>query len=246
VISSPDGTGTSGWAWDSLHRLTSYTNGAGAQVQYLYNLRNLPTTVTYPGSLSVSRGYDAAGRLTSVQDWLTNATTFGYDVNSNLTTETLPTASGVVDTFTFDAADRLTAISDKKGKTTLLAATYTRDNANQLTSDSSAPSSTGSYKYTTLNQVCYAGSSSSSACSSPPSGSTAYAYDAADNLTKMGTTQQAFNNADELCWTASVSGSCASPPSGATTYAYDARGNRTKITPSNGGATTRHTTRPTV
>ena len=160
-----DGTGTSAWVWDSLHRLTSYTNGAGSQVQYAYNLRNLPTTVTYPGSLNVTRGYDDASRLTSVQDWLTNSTSYGYDVNSNLTTETLPTASGVVDAFTFDAADRLTAISDKKGKTTLFAATYTRDSANQLTSDSSAPSSTSSYKYTTLNQVCYAGSSSSNACS---------------------------------------------------------------------------------
>jgi YD repeat-containing protein len=101
-----DGTGTSAWVWDSLHRLTSYTNGAGAQVQYAYNLRNLPATVTYPGSLNVTRGYDNAGRLTSVQDWLSNTTAFGYDVNSNLTTETLPTASGVVDSFSFDAADR--------------------------------------------------------------------------------------------------------------------------------------------
>lgn len=29
-----DGTGTSAWVWDSLHRLSSYTNGASAQVQY--------------------------------------------------------------------------------------------------------------------------------------------------------------------------------------------------------------------
>jgi RHS repeat-associated protein len=232
-----DGTGTSAWVWDSLHRLTSYTNGAGAQVQYAYNLRSLPTTITYPGSLNVTRGYDDVGRLTSVQDWLSSTTSFGYDANSNLTIETLPTASGVVDTFAFDAADRLTAISDKKGKTTLFAATYTRDSANQLTSDSSAPTSTSSYKYTTLNQVCYAGSSNSSACSSPPSGATAYAYDAADNLTQMGTTQQAFNNADELCWTAVTSGSCASPPTGATTYVYDARGNRITVTPPSGGAT---------
>ena len=207
-------------------------------MQYAYNLRNLPTTITYPGSLNVTRGYDDAARLTSVQDWLNNTTSFSYDANSNLTTETLPTASAVVDSFTFNAADRLTAISDKKGKTTLFAATYTRDNANQLTSDSSAPSSTSAYKYTTLNQVCYAGSSSSSACSSPPSGSTAYAYDAADNLTQIGSTQQAFNSADEICWAATTSGACGSPPSGATTYAYDARGNRTTVTPPSGGATT--------
>ena len=234
-----DGTGTSAWVWDSLHRLTSYTNGNGAQVQYAYNLRSLPTTITYPGSLNVTRGYDDAGRFTSIQDWLSNTTTFGYDPNSNLTTETLPGGSGVVDTFAFDAADRLMGISDVKGgSTTLFSATYTRDNANQLTSDSSAPSATGSYKYTALNQVCYAGSSGSSACSSPPSGATAYAYDAGDNLTQTGSTQQVFNSADQLCWTAASSGSCASPPSGATTYTYDTRGNRTQVAPPGGGATT--------
>lgn len=232
-----DGTGTSAWVWDSLHRVTSYTNGNGGHVQYAYNLRNLPTTITYPGSLNVARGYDDAGRFTSVLDWQSNTTTFGYDVNSNLTTETLPAGSGVVDTLTFDAADRLMAIADTKAGNTLFSAAYVRDNANQLTSDSSAPSSTGSYKYTTLNQVCYAGSSSTNSCGSPPSGSTPYTYDAADNVTLTGTTQQVFNNADQLCWTASTTGSCASPPSGATTYAYDTRGNRTTATPPAGGAT---------
>jgi len=232
-----DGTGTSAWVWDSLQRLTSYTNGNGGQVQYAYNLRSLITTLTYPGSLNVTRGYDDAGRFTSLLDWQNNSTTFGYDVNSNPTSETLPAGSGVVDTFTYNAADRLMAIADTKAGNTLFSAAYARDNANQLTSDSSAATNKGSYKYTTLNQVCYTGSSSTNACGSPPSGSTPYNYDAADNLTLTGATQQVFNNADELCWTASTAGSCASPPSGATTYAYDARGNRTTITPPPGGAT---------
>jgi len=234
-----DGTGASSWAWDSLHRMTSYTNGNGAQIQYSYNLRNLVTTMTYPGSLNVTRSYDDGGRLTSVQDWLTNTTTFSYDANSNLSTETPPSSAGIIDTFTFDAADRLMSISDVKGgTTTLFSAAYTRDNANQVTSDSSIPNATGSYKFTPLNQLCYAGTSISSACTSPPTGATSYTYDAADNLTQIGSNQQAFNSADELCWTGSSSGSCGSPPIGATTYSYDARGNRTQITPPSGAATT--------
>ena len=233
-----DGTGTSSWGWDSLHRMVSYTNGNGVQVQWVYNLRNLPTTVTYPGPLNVTRGYDNAGRWTSVLDWNSNSTTFGYDANSNLTTQTFPAASGVVDSFTFNAADQMTAAASVKGGTTLFSAAYTRDAANQLTSDTSAASGTGSYKYTPLNQVCYAGSSSTNACSSPPTGSIPYTYDAADNLTKKGTVFQAFNNADELCWTASSSAACASPPSGKTTYTYDTRGNRTGVTPSVGQAQT--------
>jgi RHS repeat-associated protein len=233
-----DGTGTSTWVWDSLHRLTSYTNGNGAQVQWGYNLRNLVTTIIYPGNLAVTRGYDDAGRWISVRDWNSNNTTFGYDPNSNLTTETLPTATGVVDTFTFDRADQLMATSVTKGATTLFSATYSRDNANQLSSDSSAPPSIGSYKYNPLNQICYAGSSNGSACSAPPSGAIAYAYDAADNLTQSGGTQQVFNVADQLCWTAATSGACATPPAGATRYTYDLRGNRTNVTPPTGPAIT--------
>ena len=44
--------------------MVSYTNGNGVQVQWVYNLRNLPTTITYPGPLNVIRGYDNAGRWT--------------------------------------------------------------------------------------------------------------------------------------------------------------------------------------
>ena len=233
-----DGTGTSSWGWDSLHRMVSYTNGNGAQVQWVYNLRNLPTTITYPGPLNAIRGYDNAGRWTSVQDWNSNTTSFGYDADSNLTTETFPAASGVVDTFTFNAADQMTSAASVKGGTTLFSAGYARDAANQLASDTSAAAANSAYKYTPLNQVCYAGSSSVTACTSPPTGSIPYTYDAADNLTKTGTVFQAFNNADELCWTASSSAACASPPSGKTTYTYDTRGNRTAVTPTTGQAQT--------
>jgi RHS repeat-associated protein len=233
-----DGTGTSSWGWDSLHRMVSYTNGNGAPVTWTYNLRNLPTTIGYPGSLNVTRGYDTAGRWTSVQDWNTNLTTFGYDENSNLTTETFPATSGVVDTFRFDRADKMSGVTSTQGATTLFTATYTRDPANQLTSDTSAPAANSNYKYTPINQLCYAGSATSTACSLPPGGSIPYKYDAADNLVQMGSAQQSFNNADQLCWTAPTAGPCTTPPSGATMYQYDTRGNRTTKTPAVGPAIT--------
>jgi RHS repeat-associated protein len=230
-----DGTGTSTWAWDSLHRLTSYQNGAASQVQYQYNMRNLVTAIAYPGgncgstpTLCLNRGYDIAGRWTSVTDWNANQTTFGYDPNSNLTTETLPASTGVVDTSGFDAADNLTSISDVKAPATLFSASYGRDAASQLSSDSSAPPTSRAYRYTPLEQLCYAGSANSTACASPPTGSTGYQYDAGDNLAQMGSTIQSFNAAHELCWTtpSTSSAACASPPTAATTYTYDNRGNR--------------------
>jgi RHS repeat-associated protein len=236
-----DGTGTSSWSWDSLHRLTGYTNGAGATVSYDYltptggyDLKDQVGHITYPASVGiVTQAWDSAGRLSSVKDWNSKTTSFGYDANSNQTGTTVPSSTVVNDTFGFNAADQMSSVSVSNG-VTLFSANYTRDNNNQLTSDSSVNASQGSDKYTPLNQLCYAGSSTTNACSSPPSGSYAYGFDAADNLTSdKGTTQQ-YNAGDELCWTlvGTSSNACGTIPSGATTYTYDTRGNRTTTSPS--------------
>jgi YD repeat-containing protein len=199
-----DGSGNGSWTWDSLHRLTSVTEGNNGTVKYRYDLRDDPATITYPDGHAVTRGYDAAGRWTSVTDWLNNTTTFSYDLDSNLTTETLPGSTGITDTSTYTPDDTLSAIYDKHGAETLFEANYARDANRQLTGDSSQPSSEGGYGYTTLNQLCYAGTTTGS-CSSPPSGATAYHYDSADNLVRMGNTTQTFNAADELTSTTTPS-----------------------------------------
>jgi RHS repeat-associated protein len=239
-IGMTDGTGTSSWVLDSLYRLTSYTDGHGDKVQFGYNLRNQVTQLIYPGSLTVTRGYDDAGRWTSVQDWLSNLTSFVYDPDGELTTKTLPSSTGVVDTNAFNAAGQLTSISDVKGgSNTLFSATYGRDNYGQITSDSSVPSTVRSDRYTQLNQLCFAGSSNSSACSSPPTGAQIYSYDAAGNVTTDNGTTQSFNAADRICWTltGNSSNGCGSAPRGATKYSYNAQGDRITVTPSTGSVT---------
>jgi YD repeat-containing protein len=71
-----DGTGTTTNNWDSLGRLTSSTNGAGATVGYGYDLAGRITSITYPGTTGiVKRGYDEAGHLTDVTDWAGHTTT---------------------------------------------------------------------------------------------------------------------------------------------------------------------------
>ncbi len=87
---------------------------------------------------------------------------------------------------------------DTYNTSTIFQATYTRDGNAQVTSDSSATSNQNSYGYTPLNQLCYAGSSSSSACSSPPSGAQAFTYNTADDLITFGGATQSFNTADQL------------------------------------------------
>jgi RHS repeat-associated protein len=232
-----DGTGNWVWNYDSLHRLTSVTDGNNGTVNYGYTYGSGPTydlkeqvrSITYPNSVgTVTQSWDDAGRLTSVMDWNSKSTTFGYDANSNLITTTLPTGTGVVDTTAYNAADQLTSINDTKGTNAFFSAAYGRDTNGQLTSDTSANTNQGSYRYTPLNQVCYAGSTTTSACSTPPIGSEPFSYDAADNLVKLGSNTQAFNGADELCWTLNQSSSstCSNPATGATAYTYDTRDNR--------------------
>jgi len=239
-----DGTGAWSWQYDSLHRLTSVTEGSNGTLTYQYDLRNLVTQVTYPGGHTVGRGYDAAGTT----DWLGNTVQFGYDPNTNLVSETFPAnAAGTYDqdAFSFNAADQMTATDvaqtvPPQSPVTLASSSYTRDGNGQLISDSSQPPQNGSFAYTALNQLCDAGPSGAAACTSPAPGSTAYTFDAADNLIQDTITQQAFNAADQLCWTLAGNTStnpCSTAPTGATTYAYDTRGNRTTTTPSAGTPT---------
>jgi RHS repeat-associated protein len=221
--SMTDGTGNSSWKWDSLGRMTASTDGAGHALSYAFaNLRDPATGLTYGPGHAVSRAYDAAGRMTTETDWLNNLTTYGPDADSNIGTVTLPAATGLVDSYGFDNAGRLTGVTDKAAGATRSAFTYGRDNAGQLSSVSStgAPADAHSYTYTPLNQLKNDG------------GATNYGYDAADNLTNLPSGKTlAYDPANQLCWTAAVAGTCASPPSGATTYSYDTRGNRTAAVP---------------
>ena len=239
--SMTDGTGTSSFRYDTLGRLTSQTNGAGATISYSYDPAANVTSIAYPNGQRVSRAFDDDGRLKSVTDWLGNATTFAYDADSNLVTEALPSATGVVDQSRSDNADRLAKITDTRGTTSLFSASYERNAIGQLTFDNSVHGPDHSYGYTALNQLCYAAPNAQQPCTQPQPPSVKFSYDLASNLVQDGGTTQAFDPADELCWTVSPNtgnASCSTSPAGATTYRYDTRGNRTRATPATGTSTT--------
>jgi RHS repeat-associated protein len=235
--SMTDGTGSWNWTYDSLHRVTSVTEGNYGTVSFGYDLRGSLAYITYPNEQSVEHGYDAAGRWTSVTDWLGNKTSFGYDANGNLLTETLPTASGVVDAFGYNGDGAMTSASVTMGTTPLFTADYGRDGDELVSSDTSQPASGAYIGYTTLGQLCSTAATPGGTCSS---GTSTFAYDAADDPTTVGGTTQAFNADDELCWSVAgtSSSSCADAPAGATTYAYNTSGERTTVAPSGTAATT--------
>jgi RHS repeat-associated protein len=222
-----DGTGSWTWTWDSLHRLTAVTEGSNGNITYAYDLAGRVTKINYTPTQAVLRDYDTAGRLTKVTDWLGNTTTFVYDPDSMLTKETFPSTPAVVDNYKYNHADQLTNIADTAGTGTVFAATYSRDQDGQVASDGSAPPPLApDYGYTTINQLCYAGTATTNACSTPAN--TTYSYSPADNLINNDGATQSFDAADQLCWTLAVASAnaCGSVPPGASTYDYDLNGNR--------------------
>jgi len=216
--SMSDATGQSGYAYDSLHRLTSHRDGAGRTVSYGYDLNDQPTAITYPstfggGGGTVTRGYDDAGRLASVGDWLGHTTQFGYDPNSQLSTQTYP--NGASATQAYDNAERLTNISDTSPAAgQFLNLSYGRDPAGLLSSEGPA-----TFGYDPNNRL--QGQSSAPAVS--------YGYDTADNPTSAtvsgGPSKTMSYDAAHQLTAMTTTGS---PPITVTyAYAYDPNGNRT-------------------
>lgn len=187
-----DGTGTSTWSYDSLHRLTSSQNGAGATVTYgytygtptTYDLKDQVRSITYPDGNVATRAYDDAGRMTSVTDWLGHTTQFTPDPDADITAVQYP--NGAAASFQYDNADRVTDVTQALPGGTVDFG-YGRDSANQLTSvTTTGLADTHAYGYTPLNQLSTVDSS-------------AYAYDLAGNAVSFpDSTQQTYDAADEL------------------------------------------------
>lgn len=216
-----DGTGTSKWTYDSLHRITSTVTGAAAKIAYTYDLADQLTQLTYPGSTIVSRAYDAGGRMTSVTDWLGDATIFAYDVDGNLVQETLPGSTGIIAKYTYDAASPVSSIAFTKGTTNVASFSYKRDAMGQLigVTDIGIPTAgSDTVGYTKLNQLASVNLST-------------YTYSAANDITGLITPSQVTLNYD-------VSNELTTLTAGTviTKFNYDTRGNRLKRTPPTGPA----------
>jgi RHS repeat-associated protein len=205
-----DGTGTTSYTYDALHRLIGDRQGDGSSVAYGYDLIGNLTTITYPAGNKVTRAYDASDRLTSVSDWLGNKTTFAYDDDSNLIRVDYP--NGVVANSSYDTADRLMQVAVVKGSSNLLSLPYIRDTVGLLTGEDGTR-----YGYDGANRL-----------TSSTQGPSPLSYDKANDLTSLGNQKLSYNPGSELT---SLKGG-----SGPIRFTYDAQGNRTSMTPASGPA----------
>ncbi|MDP8909202.1 MAG: DUF6531 domain-containing protein [Chloroflexota bacterium] len=235
-----DATGTSTWTYDSLGRLTSSTDGANRTLGYTYDLGGRLTKTSYPSALvaqtapgqtisdpSVTRGYDDAGRVTSITDWLDSTTGFSYDRAGNLTEQRYP--NNTTAALTYDRADQLTQRTDTGPTGTILDLPYTRKTTGQIhTQNDTAtqPAVNATLDYDARQQL------SSVTVAGLPTAS--FAHDLADRLTRIDTattaTRLEYDAANQLTRTVN-------PTTGdaLATFTYDDVGNRTSMQPATGG-----------
>jgi RHS repeat-associated protein len=202
-LSMTDGSGTTTYVWNSLHQLTSVTDGAGYAVTYGYDLAGNETSIGYPGEGTVKRSYNADGELTTVTDWLSNEVKLAYDPNGNLTSIAYPGTA--TETRGYDDANRLTSISANAVEP--LTETYGYNDDSQVTSASGA-----SVDYDALGRVTQ---------STLLASGNSYTYDAADRITEFdGSMTDTYNSGSEL-----LTATMGDYYSG--TYGYNPEGDRT-------------------
>jgi RHS repeat-associated protein len=138
-ITDPRGNTTT-YEFDLADRLTDAHEPLSTDSAYAYNAAGALTSVTDPRGNTTSFSYDDLGRLSAINQPLAKTTSFAYDPAGNLTQRTT-----TVDTLTlaYDAADRLTSISE--GQNVLRAFGY--DDAGRLTSATDAQAKTIAFGY---------------------------------------------------------------------------------------------------
>jgi RHS repeat-associated protein len=142
---SSSASDTTGYGYDPAGNQTSVTGGRGNTTWTTYNAWNLPgsviepatpsattaaertwttaydadgqpVSVTQPGGITQTYGYDQMGDLTSQSGSgaaaATSSQTFGYDLDGDLTSATAP---GGTDSFTYNNAGQVTATSGPSG-----------------------------------------------------------------------------------------------------------------------------------
>jgi RHS repeat-associated protein len=217
VTKMKDETGTTENTWDKLDRLTKYKSGAGATVEYEYDLANLPTKITYPSGEHITREYNKNNWLERVTDFKGNATSFDYNADGQLEKTLFPSGTEETDEYTYNKADQLTLVKMLRKASVLASLEYERDNDGQVTNTTSTglPGTATSKSLYDENNRLIEGAGSK------------YEYDKANNPLKIaGLAGYTYNEADELT------------ESHEAKYTYNEDGQRTKTEPKTGEPTT--------
>ena len=224
---------------DALGHVTTYDT---------YDADGRPLTITDPNGTVITLAYDTRGHLAS-RSVAGQTTAFSYHKNGLLKQVTLPDGSGL--TYTYDAAHRLTQVTDALGNKVV----YTLDAmGNRIAVNSYDPSGTLHRTHTrvinTLNEVYqeinaagtsavtttygYDSDGNVTSVQAPLSRNTSESYDALNRVTSItdpgsGVTQLSYDAENDLT-------SVTDPRALTTTYGYDGFGDLTSLVSPDTGA----------
>jgi YD repeat-containing protein len=249
---------TTSYAYDGLERLSSVTTPQGL-VRYSYDAASRPVGLAFGPDAAhlkqVGYSYDGLDRLSGLTNWLNQSLVYSYS-GERLTKIAYP--NGVVGKFGYDGAGQLTALTyaanggslfgasysldvlgrpilaREKQNNTSRTISYAYDELSRLTGETTRTASattTNTYQYDAAGNRTQLRSSMQPAIQTTPViSTTAYTYDAADQLSNRATTntlglnQQTAYSYDPNGNLLSASTSGATPSEQVSVaYAYDAR-----------------------
>jgi RHS repeat-associated protein len=230
-IASYNANGASApFTYDALNRLVETDYPDGSAKKRSFDFRNNVVKATDQAGNVTLNAYDLAGRLTSVTrgygSSTPSTTTYAYDNASRKVSET--DALGHTTSYTYDADNRLVALSGVKGNFT-----YAYDDAGNRISTTDANNNTTQFQYDARKRLIKT--------LNPDSTSIVNTYDGPGNLASVtdqaqNTVQYTYDAANQL--KSVIQLNHPNPSANTNSYGYDPLGNLTGLTDEN-----LHTTR---
>jgi RHS repeat-associated protein len=223
MISASDNTGTYGFSFDRLGRLTAsatqyaFLPGSTFTNTYGYDVTSNRISFSAPDGSTNTYVRDALNRLSTLSNSLVGQFSFAYDALSRRTTLNRP--NGVTTIYNYDSLSRRLGALHKAGALTLDGASYTYDNVGNRTSTiNSLNNIIDHYSYDSLYQLTQVAQGAVTTES--------YSYDSVGNrLSSSGISPYTYNSSNELTSTPGV------------TFTYDGNGNTRTKTDSTGTTT---------
>jgi RHS repeat-associated protein len=230
-------------------QLTSTTDGNSKTLNYAYNDAGEVSCIGYPVSTStncasaasgtnsiVTRNYDALGRVSSVEDWLGNTTSYTYGdqwTPTTPTTITYPTSTGVTANYGFDPAGNLSSLGASSTVTsgTAISDSWTDNVDEQVNVSSINGATSSSAAYNGNKQITQATNLASSTSND------VYTLAINGNITKDAPPAGSATNftyasgGNELCNTSTSATTCGGTLANGAKYAFTTNGQRASTTP---------------
>ena len=129
--SSPIPPTTSQFQYDSMDRVTEYTDTFSKKVKWTYDSLGRVSSIIYPDNKVLTNRFDALSRLIEQEDWDGRTLEYTYDKANRLVTRTYP--NGIVQTNAYDSAGRLVSLEYRSAGNPLVAFEYAYDQSGNKT-----------------------------------------------------------------------------------------------------------------